>query len=113
MDKKKNVYSIEFKINVIERYNSGDEGGVKALSKKLGFRSHNMLTQWLKKYNEFGIAGLEDKRGKTSSPMRGRPQKHYDSPEEEILKLKAENEYLKGLLEINQDNIKKKQICSY
>jgi len=27
MGKKKNVYSIEFKINVIERYNSGDEGG--------------------------------------------------------------------------------------
>lgn len=70
--KKKNVYSIEFKINVIKRYNSGDEGGVKALSKKLGFRSHNMLTQWLKKYNEFGIAGLEDKRGKTTAPMRNR-----------------------------------------
>ena len=26
MGKKKNFYSIEFKINVIERYNSGDEG---------------------------------------------------------------------------------------
>ena len=51
-----------------------------------------MLTQWLKKYNEFGIAGLESKRGKTPSPMRGRPKKNYDSPEEEILKLKAENE---------------------
>ena len=109
MGKKKNIYSIEFKIDVIERYNSGKEGGVKALSKKLGFRSHNMLTQWLKKYNEFGIAGLEDKRGKTPAPMRGRPKKHYDSTDEEILKLKAENEYLKGLLEINQDNIKKKE----
>ncbi len=97
--KKKNFYSIEFKINVIERYNSGDEGGVKALSKKLGFRSPNMLTQWLKKYNEFGIAGLESKRGKTPSPMRGRPKKNYDSPEEEILKLKVKinilNSYLK------------------
>lgn len=110
MGKKKDIYSIEFKINVIEGYNNGDEGGVKALSKKLGFRSHNMLTQWLKKYNEFGIAGFEDKRGKPSSPMIGRPQKHYDSPKEEILKLKAENEYLKGLLAINQDNIKKKEI---
>ena len=109
MGRKKNIYSTEFKINVIERYNSGNEGGVKALSEKLGFRSHNMLTQWLKKYNEFGIAGLENKRGKTLSPMRGRPQKHYDSPEEEILKLKVENEYLKKLLEINQDNIKKKE----
>ena len=34
MGKKKNFYSIEFKINVIERYNSGDEGGVKSLSQK-------------------------------------------------------------------------------
>jgi len=41
---KKNIYSIEFKINVIEIYNSGDEGGVKALSKKLGFRSHYTKT---------------------------------------------------------------------
>src|SRR5659263_70354 len=106
MGKKKNFYSVEFKINTIERYNSGEEGGVKSLSKKLGFRSHNMLSQWLKKYNEFGIAGLEDKRGKTSAPMRGRPQKHYDSLEEEILKLKVENEYLKKLLENNQENIK-------
>ena len=44
MGRKKNIYSTEFKINVIERYNSGDEGGVKTLSKKLGFRSNNMLT---------------------------------------------------------------------
>jgi len=109
MGKKKNFYSVEFKINIIERYNSGNEGGVKSLSKKLGFRSPNMLTQWLKKYNEFGMAGLESKRGKSPSPMRGRPKKNYDSPEEEILKLKAENEYLKKLLQVNKDNIKKKE----
>lgn len=43
--------------------------------------------------------------------MNGRPKKYYDSPEEEILKLRAENEYLKKLLEINnQENIKKKEI---
>ncbi|MCB2294022.1 hypothetical protein LGK95_10875 [Clostridium algoriphilum] len=72
MGKKKNFYSVESKINVIERYNSGDEGGVKFLSKKLGFRSPNMLTQWFK----IGIAGLESKRGKTPSPMRGRPKKN-------------------------------------
>lgn len=59
MSKKNNTYSVDFKINTIERYNSGDEGGVKALSKQLGFRSHNMLTRWLESYNEFGIAGLE------------------------------------------------------
>ena len=33
MSKKNNTYSVDFKINTIERYNSGDEGGVKALSK--------------------------------------------------------------------------------
>ena len=42
---KKNQYSIEFKVNVIERYNSDNEGSVKALSRKLGFRFHNMLIQ--------------------------------------------------------------------
>jgi transposase len=50
-----------------------------------------MLRDWLKKYNEFGVASLDSKRGKSVSPMRGRPKKNYDSPEEEILKLKAEN----------------------
>ena len=38
MREKNNIYSIEFKINVIERYNSGDEGGVKALSKNGTYR---------------------------------------------------------------------------
>ena len=50
MGKKKNIYSVEFKVDVINRYNSGDEGGVKMLSKKLGFRSNTMLRDWLKKY---------------------------------------------------------------
>lgn len=109
MGKKCNTHSIEFKINAVERYNIGDEGGVKALSKKLGLRSHNLLTLWLKKYDEFGIAGLENHRGKTQSPMRGRPKKHYDSPEEEITRLRAENEYLKKLLESKQEDIKKKE----
>jgi hypothetical protein len=58
----------------------------------------------LNKYNEFGIAGLESKRGKTPSPMRDRPKKS----KEEIVKLKAENEYLKNILQVNLDNIKKK-----
>jgi len=108
MGKKKNIYSVEFKVDVINRYNSGDEGGVKMLSKKLGFRSNTMLRDWLKKYNEFGVAGLNNKRGKSLTPMRGRPKKQHNSPEEEIFQLKAENEYLKELLEISQENIKKK-----
>jgi transposase len=109
MRQKTNTYSIEFKINAIERYNSGDEGGVKALSKALGLKSYTQLFQWLKKYNEYGIAGLEDKRGKTPSPLRGRPKKQYDSLEEEIIQLKVENEYLKKIIEKNQEFIKKKQ----
>ena len=108
MGKKKNIYSVEFKVDVINRYNSGAEGGVKMLSKKLGFRSNTMLRDWLKKYNEFGEAGLNNKRGKSLTPMRGRPKKQHNSPEEEIFQLKAENEYLKELLEISQENIKKK-----
>lgn len=52
-----------------------------------------------KRYEEFGMEGLKERRGSVKSPLRGRPKKNFNSIEEEMEKLKAENEYLKKLLE--------------
>ena len=43
------------------------------------------------------MEGLE-RRGNVKSPLRGRPKKNFNSIEE-IEKLRAENEYLRKLLE--------------
>ncbi|WP_243448925.1 hypothetical protein [Clostridium perfringens] len=44
------------------------------------------------------MEGLKERRGSVKSPLRGRPKKNFNSIEE-MEKLKAENEYLKKLLE--------------
>ncbi|EJT5921623.1 hypothetical protein R1Z14_002564 [Clostridium perfringens] len=51
-----------------------------------------------KRYEEFGMEGLKERRESVKSPLRGRPKKNFNSIEE-MEKLKAENEYLKKLLE--------------
>ena len=54
---------------------------------------------WSKHYEEFGIDGLKERRGSVKSPLRGRPKRNFNSIEEKMEKLRAENEYLKKLLE--------------
>lgn len=55
------------------------------------------IRRWVKYYENEGMAGLEEKRGKSKSLSKGRPRKNLLSPEEELIRLRAENEYLKKL----------------
>lgn len=52
-------------------------------------------------------------RGKTNNTRRGRLRTVGLTLEDENLKLRAENEYLKKMLELNKDNIKKNSLCSH
>ncbi|MGU8559882.1 hypothetical protein ACV3P1_16865 [Clostridium perfringens] len=53
---------------------------------------------WSKRYEEFGMDGLKERRGSVKSTFRRRQTKNFNSIEE-MEKLRAENEYLKKLLE--------------
>ena len=68
------------------------------IAKLLDLSSKNRVLLWAKRYEEFGMEGLKERHGSVKSPLRGRPKKNFNSIEE-MEKLKAENEYLKKLLE--------------
>ncbi|MFB5197373.1 helix-turn-helix domain-containing protein [Neobacillus sp. KR4-4] len=89
-------YSFEYKLAAVKEYFEG-EMGYKALAKELGLPDHSYIRRWVNKYKELGEAGLDDRRGKSNSPFKGRPRTRPLSLEEENRILKMENEFLKKL----------------
>lgn len=103
-----NKYTNEFKLNAVKMYLSGEHGGIDTIYPKLGLRSSKQLRDWVKKYRILGIDGLENMTGKFKGLNKGRPRKKELTIDEEILRLRAENDYLKGLLDLSLNNVKKK-----
>ena len=67
------------------------------------FKIHEqMIIRWCKKYRESGIDALEEQRGYYKGSSKGRPRTKELSKDDKILKLKAENEYLKKLLNLER-----------
>ncbi|ASJ55597.1 transposase [Brevibacillus formosus] len=91
------TYSKDFKLKAVRLYLDG-ERGYKTLTKELGLSDPSILRRWVKYYKEEGIQGLDEKRGRTPSPLRGRPRTRPESIEDEIVRLRAENEFLKKWL---------------
>ena len=98
MSRKNRNYSIEIKLNAVKMYLEEGLSSSK-IAKLLDLSSKNRVLLWSKRYEEFGMDGLKERRGSVKSPLRGRPKKNFNSIEEEMEKLRAENEYLKKLLE--------------
>ncbi|MBC1490083.1 transposase [Listeria sp. FSL L7-1485] len=59
-------YSLEFKLNIIHDYLSG-QGGTTFLAKKYGFKTTSQVRKWINAYKEFGEEGL----------LRSRKSKNY------------------------------------
>ena len=86
-----------------------DNQSMKSVSLEYGLTSHAMLNNWIKSYKENGYTIVEKKRGKP--PTMKKEVKPIDpkdkdaiikAKDEEILRLKAENEYLKKLRAVVQ-----------
>jgi transposase len=73
--------------------------GYKTVAKKLGI-DHSMVRRWVKHYENEGMKGLEEKRGKAKGPKKGRPRIRPEDPEVKIKRLEAEVEMLKKLLKM-------------
>lgn len=71
------------------------------VSKEFGIHEQ-MIIKWCKKYRVLGKSALNEQRGTVKSPLRGRPVTKEITQDEEIVKLKAENEYLKNLLKLGR-----------
>ena len=99
--RKNNHYSPEFKKEAVERYLSGELGGMETASRKLGLKSHRQLMNWTRLYREDPELLKQDGRGKASNKdgiRKGRPKKvKLDelSKDEQIEYLKMENDVLK------------------
>jgi transposase len=89
-------YSVEFKLAAVKKYLKG-ESGYRPIAEEFGLPNHTYIIRWVKTYKEFGEAGLDDQRGKSNSPFKGRPRTKPMSLEEENRILKMENEFLKKL----------------
>ena len=95
-----NKYSPEFKKEAVEKYLSGELGGMSVASRELGLRSREQLRQWTKLYQQDPELLKKDGRhlGKKDGVQKGRPKKvnlEELSLEEQIEQLKMENAVLK------------------
>lgn len=96
-----NKYSPEFKKEAVERYLSGEIGGMTIAARTLGLRSDEQLSRWTKLYRQDPELLKQDNRGKASSKdgvIKGRPRKPKPdemSKDEQIEYLKMENAILK------------------
>ncbi|AIG24649.1 transposase [Brevibacillus laterosporus] len=97
MGKIRKTYSKDFKLKAVQLYLNGEQG-YKTLTRDLGISDPSILRGWVNHYRKEGIQGLDENRGRTKNPLRGRPRTRPESMEEEIVRLRAENEFLKKWL---------------
>ena len=95
------AFSIDKKIEIINRYYSGESKNSLAIELNI---SHSVVNQWISKYEKFGYNGLIDNRGKPGVSKMGRPRKNQektstteamapvtDAEREELNRLRKEN----------------------
>lgn len=106
--KPNNKYSPEFKKEAVEKYLSGELGGMIVASRELGLRSKEQLRQWVKLYRQDPELLKQDGRhlGKKDGVQKGRPKKvnlEELSLEEQVEHLKMENAILKKAKALRKD----------
>lgn len=103
----RNTYSKEFKLQAVKL--KIEQGySCPAITQEKGISS-SMIKRWVKDYQAMGEAGLDERRGKTST---GRPSARPMTKEEELTKrirrLEMENDVLKKLLELQGREVPRK-----
>lgn len=79
--------------------------GYQKVSEMYGMNDTRVLRKWVKQYQDYGEEFFYNKRVKEKEFMYKTPQTY----EEKILYLEAENAYLKELLGITAEKVKKKK----
>jgi len=73
--------------------------GYNTVAKKLCIY-YSMDRRWVKHYENEGMKGLEEKRGKSKGPKKGRPRIRPENPEVKIKRLEAEVDVKKALKDV-------------
>ena len=107
-------YSLELKKKVVEAYHRG-EGSYCFLAQKYGITNKRQVLNWVHSYDAFGCEGLMRSRKKQmQSVLDTTPvdtsAEHIKQLEDELLKLRIENAYLKDVrrLRLEEEALLKK-----
>ena len=79
--------------------------GYQKVAQMYGMKDTRVLRKWVKQYQEYGEEFFKNKKIANKEFMYKTPQTY----EEKILYLEAENAYLKELLGITAEKVKKKK----
>jgi len=91
---KRTTYSPAFKEEAVRLYLEGGRS-YRQLAKELGLKDKVTLRDWVTKVQRGET--LEDGRGKSDNPCKGRSRTRFDSLEEKLAYVEAERDYLKKL----------------
>lgn len=105
MAKIKRTYTVEEKRIAVELYNR-DGLPFSEIARELNIPRTN-IRHWVSLFEREGLEGLEEKRGKAKGLHKGRKRKEPLRIEEEMIRLRAENEYLKKLWELQRGKSRK------
>ncbi len=78
-------YDIELKKKVVNEFLT-NHTSLLELAYTYKIASQESILQWVKKYQKYGEAAFLDKRGvatSSTSPLKGRPKKYFDDPDQE------------------------------
>ncbi|WP_057767797.1 helix-turn-helix domain-containing protein [Cytobacillus praedii] len=92
MEKKAETYDISFKKKAVDLYHQ--RKNYSAVSRELNIHRKN-IQRWVKQFNEDGIVGLREKRGRKSGSGKV-SSSTSENPQKKIMRLEAENELLKS-----------------
>ena len=99
-------YSIEQKLKAVLLYLH--EGiSAKDVAKELGIQDEKRVRIWARKYEEGDALSLESQTGKLKGSTKGRPKKNFETHEDEMEYLKAENAYLRLMMKYKDEYQKK------
>ena len=93
-ERKKITYPPAFKVEAVQRYLEGGRS-YRQICEELGIKDKKTLRQWVAKAQNG--ESLEDGRGKSASPRKGRPRTKFETLEEKLAYVEAERDYLKKL----------------
>ena len=115
--RKKNNYSLDFKLNLVNLYLTG-EMSYQSLANEFKINNLSMISRWVKEFREKGIEGLKSKkRGRPSIMSNTDKNKKIKNKSNktkkelsEIEKLREENYYLQMEVEILKKKIQFSQM---
>ncbi|MGL4572257.1 MAG: helix-turn-helix domain-containing protein [Clostridium sp.] len=101
MSRKQKENSFEVKLEAVKLYLEKNIEST-TIAKKLGLTDGRRVMLWVKRYKKFGEDGLKERREAAKGLSKGRKRSKELTLKEENIRLKAEVEYLKKLLQVER-----------